>query len=299
LGKSYMMNGTMRQPKDSTRLGIIFFVVLGTAMAQDVKLRGGNVLACETYSFRDQIQAGKLDVFAVPELYRGKGIKGISFNERYFTGRDDAYIDRLKAAVKKAGRVIVALQADGDLTLADETKRKQQIEHYQESLRIARRLGTGVMRINAGGSSRDSKAALAAGTERLIASLKEMLPLARQLKVKIAIENHGGVSTDADNLVKVFEATDPKWVGVLLDFGNFHSAQRYDEITKLAPHTFGTHVKVGPLDENGDPKDYDLPRVFKVLRESKYRGSLSIEYVGKVEATLGVDHARDLIRKHW
>ncbi len=294
-----MMDDTMRKLKIPMRLGIALFAMLGASVAQDVKLRGGNVLACETYSFRDQIQAGKLDLLAVPELYRGKGIRGISFNERYFASRDDVYIDRLKVAVKKAGRVIVALQADGDLTLADEAKRKQQVEHYKESLRIAHRLGTTVMRINAGGSSRDSEAAMIAGTQRLIASLKEMLPLARQLKVKIAIENHGGVSTDANNLVKVFEATDPKWVGALLDFGNFHSAQRYDEIAKLAPHTFGTHVKVGPLDENGDPKDYDLPRVFKVLRERKYKGSLSIEYVGKVEATQGVDHARDLIRKYW
>ncbi len=279
------------------RFGIIALMVCGLLWGEDVALRGGNVLACETYSFRGPLLAGQLDVFAIPQLFKKQGIKGISFNERYFTSRDDAYIDRLKAATKEAGRTIVALQADGNLALADEAKRKLEVAHYKESLQIAQRLGAPLMRINAGVQAKGEDDAL--GVQRLIASVKEMLPLARQLKVRIAIENHGGVSARADNLIAIIRGTDPKWVGALLDFGNFPADIRYEEIQKLAPYTFGTHVKVGEMDERGDIKNYDVARVFKILKARKYKGSLSIEYSGKNDPMEGVPKSRDLIRKYW
>ncbi|HWQ53851.1 MAG TPA: sugar phosphate isomerase/epimerase family protein [Bryobacteraceae bacterium] len=279
------------------RLGILALMVCGLLSGEDVALRGGNVLACETYSFREPLLAGKLDVFAIPELFKKHGIKGISFNERYFTSRDEAYIDRLKTATKDAGRTIVALQADGNLALADEAKRRLQIEHYKESLRLANRLGAPVMRINAGAVSSGENEAV--GVRRLIEGLNEMLPLARQLKVRIAIENHGGVSSTADNLINIIRGTDSKWVGVLLDLGNFPPEIRYDEIQKLAPYTFGTHVKVMKMNERGDIEDYDIARVFKILKAQKYKGSLSIEYSGRNDPMEGVPNSRDLIRKYW
>ncbi|MFB3826588.1 MAG: sugar phosphate isomerase/epimerase family protein [Bryobacteraceae bacterium] len=273
------------------RLGILALIVCGLLWAEDAALRGGNVLACETYSFRVPLLAGKLDVFAIPQLFKKQGIKGISYNERYFASRDDAYIDRLKAATKEAGRIIVAVQADGNLALADEARRKAEIDHYRESLRITRRLGAPVMRINAGSQAPGEDESV--GVQRLIAGIKEMLPLARQLKVRIAIENHGGVSSRADNLIAMIRATDPKWVGVLLDFGNFPAEIRYQEIEKLAPYTLGTHVKLGGAQE------YDVARIFTILKARKYKGSLSIEYSGNEDPMEGVPKSRDIIRKYW
>lgn len=281
------------------RICILLLSFCGLMAAQDVKLRGGNVLSSETYSFRQPLLANKLDVFAIPEIYKQAGIPGISFNERYFASRDQAYIARLRAAVVKAGRVVVALQVDGNLAIADEAKRKEQIEHNKQSLRIAHDLGAPVMRVNTGGTSKEESADSTVGLDRVIAALREMLPEARRLKVKIAIENHGGVSATADNILKMIKATDPKYVGALLDFGNFQGDGRYDDISKLAPYALSTHVKVGKLDGRGEVTEYDLPRVLGILKKSGFKGSLSIEYIGPLEPAEGVRVGRDLIRKHW
>jgi sugar phosphate isomerase/epimerase len=267
--------------------------------ANDAELRGGNIMSCETYSYRQLLLGDELDVMDVPELYRKEGIKGISFNERFFKGRDDAYIDRLKAAVDKAGRVVTALQVDGNLALADEAERRRQIEHDKESIRIAHRLGAPIIRINTGGTSREENADETEGVRRVIAAFTEMLPLARQLNVKIAIENHGGASKTGDGILQIIKGTDPKWVGVLLDFGNFKPDTIYDEITKLAPYTIGTHVKVQNLNERGDPENYDLARVFDILKAHNYKGALSIEYVGSEGPIEGVRKSRALILKYW
>src|SRR6059036_17085 len=98
------------------------------ALAQDPTLRGGNILAAETYSYRDLIRSGKLDLLAVPAFYKEQGIPGISYNDMFFKTVDDALIDEVKAAVKKAGRVVTCYVIEGNLALADETKRQAQVE---------------------------------------------------------------------------------------------------------------------------------------------------------------------------
>src|SRR5579872_6132525 len=118
------------------------------ALAQDPKLRGGNILACETWSFRDLIRSGKLDMVGVPALYKELGIPGISYNDQFFKTVDDAYIDQVKAAVAAAGRVVVSYIIEGNIAVADEGKRKDQIERDKQRMRAAARLGAPIVRVN-------------------------------------------------------------------------------------------------------------------------------------------------------
>jgi sugar phosphate isomerase/epimerase len=278
---------------------IIALLFCALAWADDPKLRGGNILSCETYSYRELILAGKLDPLTVPAFYKEQGIKGISLNERYLKSRDNAYVDQVKEAVKKAGRLVTCLVIDGNLAMASEAKRKEQTERDKESLRIAHRLGAPLVRINVGATDRNENADDTLGVERVSAAFKELLPLARELKIKISIENHGGVSKSAANIVKIIQATDPKWVGALVDFGNFPPEIRYDEIARLAPYAFGTHVKVNEFDPQGEAASYDFPRVLGIVKKHAFKGPISIEYEGKGDPLEGVRKSRALILKYW
>ena len=48
---------------------LLAFLFSALAFADDPALRGGNVLSCETYSYRELIAAGKLDAMSVPAFY--------------------------------------------------------------------------------------------------------------------------------------------------------------------------------------------------------------------------------------
>src|ERR1700730_14674518 len=96
--------------------------------AQEPKLRSGNILASETYSYRDLIRAGKLDPLTIPAFYKEQGIPGISYNDMFFKTIDDAYIDQVKAEVHKAGRIVTSYIIEGNLASADESKPKEQAE---------------------------------------------------------------------------------------------------------------------------------------------------------------------------
>ena len=269
------------------------------AMADDPKLRGGNILACETWSFRDLIRSGKLDMLGVPEFYKQQGIPGISYNDMFFKTVDDAYIDQVKAAVAQAGRVVVSYIIEGNIAVADEARRKQQIETDKQRMRAAARLGAPIVRINVGATGREN-ADDTLGVERVVQAFKQdLIPLAKELHLKIGIENHGGVSMKAANIVRIIQGTDPKVVGALVDFGNFPIDHKYAEVELVAPYALTTHVKVNVFEDNGEAKEYDFPRVLNMLKQNRYKGPISIEYEGKGDPAEGVQKTKALILKYW
>ena len=281
------------------RILILLPLVLCSLMpAQEPKLRGGNILASETYSYRDLIRAGKLDMLTIPAFYKEQGIPGISYNDMFFKTVDDAFIDQVKAAVKDAGRVVIGYVIEGNLAMADEAKRSAQVEADKRKMRAAARLGAPVVRINVGTTGAEN-ADDTLGIERVVKIFnEELVPLAKELNIKISMENHGGVSKTAANIVKIIKATDPKWVGALVDFGNFRES-RYEEIPIVAPYALVTHVKVNVFDEKGEAAEYDFPRVLEMMKKTHYKGPISIEYEGKGDPVEGVQKTKALILKYW
>jgi L-ribulose-5-phosphate 3-epimerase len=269
------------------------------ASAQSPKLKGGNILASETYSYRDLIRAGKLDMLTIPAFYKEQGIPGISYNDMFFKTVDDGFIDEVKAAVKNAGRVVTCYVIEGNLAQPDETKRQAQIDADKRKMRAAARLGAPVVRINVGSTGAEN-ADDTVGVERIVKIFnEELVPLAKELGIRISMENHGGVSKTAANIVKIIKATDPKWVGALVDFGNFPAEHRYEEVEMVAPYAFVTHVKVNVFDEKNEAKEYDFPRVLGMLKKNHYKGPISVEYEGKGDPVEGVQKTKALILKYW
>src|SRR5258708_19482102 len=177
----------------------------------------------------------------------------------FFKTVDDAFIDEVKAAVKEAGRVVPCYVIEGSLALADEAKRKEQTEADKKKMRAAARLGAPVVRINVGATGREN-ADDTLGVERVVKIFnEELVPLAKELKIRISMENHGGVSKTAANIVKIIQATDPKWVGALVDFGNFPLEHKYEEVETVAPYAFVPHLKANVFDANADAADYHFP----------------------------------------
>ena len=50
---------------------------------------------------------------------------------------------------------------------------------------------------------------------------------------------------------------------------------------------------------HGQAVESDLPRALQILKQSRYRGTVSIEYGGNEDALEGVRHTLFLIQKHW
>lgn len=259
------------------------------------------ILSLDTYSLRDLYRSRKLTLEDTPALLRELKIKGITFNDMFFGDRlsDKAYLDMLKKAVKDNGRIVTGFIIEGNLATADEDARRRQIELNKEKMKAAAYLGAPVCRINIGGTGGGPEQDATVGVERVISAFKELLPLAKQLNLKITIENHGGVSAKADNTLKIIKGTDPNWVGSCLDFGNWPADIRYEECQKLAPYAYHVHAKAYSFDDRGEETRMDYGRLLGMLKAAKYKWAVSIEFEGRGDPIEGVKKTRDLILKHW
>lgn len=268
----------------------------------DYYLKGGGLLSCETYSFRDKFTKGELTIEQAPAFYRKLGLRGMSINARYIKEWDNASLDRLKKAIREEGRILTALILDGNLVADNEAANQKQIEEDKRLMRAAHYLGAPVVRINLGQTGKGAAADQTVGVERAIAAFKQMLPLAKELGVKMTIENHGGASKTAGGILRIIKGTDPAWVGSCLDFGNWPekgSAAMYADIAKLAPYAYHTHAKCYAYDKYGDESAIDYRKALDPLQKGGYGRALSIEYEGKGDPVDGVIKMRDLLVKLW
>jgi len=269
--------------------------------ARAQKHRRENVVSCETYSLRQMLRDGTLSLEGTPAALKELGIRGIALNDMFFESWDQAYLDKIKEAVAEADGIITGVILGGNLATPDEAKRDEQIETAKERMRAAAYLGAPLVRINAGrvaeGEDDDT-----VGVQRVIGAFNQLLPLARELNLKITIENHGGVSRSADNIVQIIKGTDPEWVGACLDFLNWPKEPRnlrYRECQKLARYSYHVHAKAKSFDAKGEETEIKYRRVLRMLKRAKYAGALSIEFEGKSDPIEGIKKTRDLILKYW
>lgn len=268
-------------------------------IATNAYARWGEVfISCETYSLRDYLNEGKYDYISVMKLMKELDIEGIALNDIWMKSYEESYLDQIRQAAKDNGIRIAALICEGNLATDDESARKKQIEENAVKMRAAAYIGAPVVRFNLGRMEDPDKDGTV-GVERVTDAFQQLLPLAKELNVKMTIENHGGVSARADYVLRIIKDTDPKWVGSCLDFKNWPKDVLYEENAKLAPYAYHVHAKSHSFTPDGEEVDVDYARLLKILRDAKYKGAISIEFEGEGDPIEGVKKTRDLIVKHW
>ena len=268
------------------------------AKANPNKLK--HVLSCETYSLRDEARGGKLTLPMMPEFYKNTlNIRGISVNDMFFPKDwDESFLHQIVENAKANDRIITCLIMEGNLAAKDPDQRRRQIEDDTKRLKAAAVLGAPVVRMNLGGvgpGESDAKE----GVDRCVAAFKEMLPLAKDLGIRISIENHGGVSGSVENIKAVIQGSDPKWVGSCLDFGNNPVSHQPEVFAQLAPLALHTHAKLASFKPDGEASNSDYGALLNILKSAKYKGAVSVEWEGQGPAIEGIQKTRDLILKHW
>jgi len=230
------------------------------------------------YSFHRLFYAGKMTATEFPGICASLGIREIEPLDRWIPS-DDAGLSRFEAAIKEANCAVAQLTCGIGLFAADEAKRREKVEEAKKWARIAHRLGAPAMRIDTGWEVED----MALGMKQVIKSFQEIAPLCEELGVVATIENHGGVSKSADDIVKIIEAVGSKHLGTCPDFGNFAEEVRYDSLAKVAPHAAHIHAKTLKFDARGNETAFDYPRCVRIFRDAGYRGAWGIEFEGELE----------------
>ena len=188
-----------------------------------------------TYSVRNYLREGEMDLMDFPAFNADLDIKALEYNDMFFESWDDDYLAAIKKSAEDAGCYIQCLTCGGNFASDDDAVREESVATIRQRLHNAAALGAPVIRANIGATGDEERDATV-GVERVIEGFNELLPTARELDIKITIENHGGVSKWANPILKVVLGTDPEYIGTCPDFGNFQPMEfRYIELAKVIP----------------------------------------------------------------
>jgi sugar phosphate isomerase/epimerase len=161
------------------------------------------------------------------------------------------------------------------------------IDHYAD-------LGAPVIRVFAGRSEKgvDEATALKYG----IANLQEACQYAGKRGVMLGIENHDYVA-DIDRMMTVIRGVKSPWFGVTFDSGNFHSADPYADLARIAPYAVNAQIKVAMHRPGKAAEPADFKRIIKILRDANYSGYITLEYEAKEDPCKSIPKYLDALRE--
>ena len=216
---------------------------------------------------------------------RTYGIEAIEYvNQFYADTLDDALVKELRQRADDEGVVsnLIMIDGEGALGAPDEKARQAAIENHYKWADAAHGLGCRSIRVNARSEgSWDEQMKLAAD------GLHRLADYCKKLDLYVLVENHGGLSSNAQWLTGVMQLADHEGVGTLPDFGNFvidretgESYDRYKGTAELMPYAKAVSAKTHDFDEDGNETTIDYLRMMTIVKEAGYSVWVGIEYEG-------------------
>jgi len=136
--------------------------------------------------------------------------------------------------------------------------------------------------------------------QRAVQALKRILPKAEEHKIPLAIENHWGISSLPENILKIVDEIDSPYIGTCPDFENFpKGVDPYKGLQLLASRAIHIHAKSLDFNANGEERSMDYRRCLQILKDSGYSGTITVEYEGRGDAIKGCLLTKELILRHW
>ncbi len=236
------------------------------------------------WTINPELKSGKVDNLDFAKVAHNHGIHAIEYVNQFFMdkAKDTAYLGEMKKRATDLGvkSLIIMCDREGNIGDPDEKKRNQTVENHRKWLDAAKALGCHSIRVNAGSSgSWEEQVKLASD------GLAKLTAFGAEQGLNVIVENHGGLSSNADWLAEVITKVDHDRCGTLPDFGNFRikdgeSYDSYEGIKKLMPWAKGVSVKDTVWDSSSNQSALDYDRMLKIVLDADFRGYCGIEHGG-------------------
>ncbi len=241
------------------------------------------------YSYRDSLQK-KSENFTLHDFIKicsDLELQGTELTSYYFPADfTPEYLRELKQHCFLLGLDVSGTAVGNNFCVPPGKKRDEEIASVKRWIEHAEILGAPVIRIFSGkpqpNQSTDEAHRLA------VEAMEECCAYAGQHGIYLALENHGGLTESVDGMLALVRDVKSPWFGVNLDTGNFHTADPYADLTKIAPYAVNVQVKVSMKPSKGRRQPADFSRLAQILRDASYRGYVVLEYEEPGPAREGV-----------
>jgi L-ribulose-5-phosphate 3-epimerase len=280
-------------------------LVLTSGFGDSVRAADGELpfkISLAEWSLHRELKGGKLDNLDFAKTSKELGIHAIEYVNQFFKdkARDKSYIAEMNKRASGEGVKQLLIMVDGEGRLGDPslTARAKAVDNHFKWVECAKALGCHSIRVNAGsGGSYDEQVYRAAD------GLRALTEFGAKHDINVIVENHGGLSSNGEWLVKVIKTVDHPRCGTLPDFGNFRVSKdeeydRYKGVTELMPFAKAVSAKSHDFDDAGNEIHTDYMKMMKIVLAAGYTGYVGVEYEGgKTGEREGIIATRKLLEK--
>ncbi len=241
------------------------------------------------------------------------GLDGIDVLHRQMEGEDKSYLNKLKKHAFVNGIAMTCLSIHQGFVYPDKAELQKHIDHTIHCMELAADLGIPCMRLNTGRwntiksfdefmAHRGQEPAISGYTEDdafkwCIDSINQCMGRAEALGVLLALENHWGLGSTPEGMLRIHKAVNNPWLQLLMDTGNFLE-NPYSKLEMIAPHTCFVQAKTYYGGGEWYSLELDYKRIIDILKKVNYQGYISIEFEGKEAGAIGVRKSVELLRKY-
>ena len=268
-------------------------------------------LAVSTYSYW-HFRTAKYPIEKVIEDAARLGFDGVEILHRQMADESAGYVHKLKQLAFRHGLALPMLSIHQDFISEKAEERQKDVAHTIRCIELAARLGIPCIRLNSGRWNtipsfddlmkvKGEEPPIKGYTEEdafrwCIEGIQACLPAAEKHGVLLALENHWGLTTRTENLLRIYKSVGSPWLGINLDTGNF-AVDPYPEIEKLAPHASIVQAKTYYGGGEWYTLDLDYKRIADTLRKANFTGWVSLEMEGKEDPATAVPKSLGVLRE--
>ncbi len=243
-------------------------------------------------------------------------LAGVEVIFQQLASEELSYLKKLRRHAFQNGVTLYNLGTNQDFVWDDKSERQKNIDHTKHCIDLAHELGASSIRVNAGWWRREDNFAGLVETKGwttpwegateddgfnwAIEGLSACTEHAAERGVMLLLENHWGVTTYAEGMVRILEGVDSPWLRAILDMGNFYyDGDMYGAMERIAPWVDLAHAKTYPGGGSVFTIDIDYTRVFKMLQAAGFKGYVTIEMEGKEHASTAVPKSVAMLQEAW
>jgi sugar phosphate isomerase/epimerase len=268
-------------------------------------------LSVSSYSYW-HFKGDKFPIEKVIDDAAALGLEGIDVLHRQMESEDNAYLQKLKKHAFVNGIAMTCLSIHQGFVTPDKDELKKHVEHTIHCIELAYKMGIPCLRLNTGRwntiksfddlmKNRGIEPILPGYTEDdgykwCVDGIQQCLKKAEECGVLLALENHWGLGSTPEGMIRIQDTVNSPWLGLLMDTGNFLE-DPYDKLKMIAPRASFVQAKTYYGGGEWYSLELDYDRIVKILRDVNYHGYISIEFEGKEDAKSGVRKSVELLRK--
>jgi len=246
------------------------------------------------------------------------GFEAIEYvNQLYNAELEKQSLDKLITDLKKRSNdhgvknVLIMIDGEGELASLSKQERDSAISKHSKWVDAAAELECHAIRVNLFGTEAEND--FEKWKETSVDGLGRLAQYAAKSNINVIVENHGGLSSNAQKLTSVIKAINLKNCGTLPDFGNFcvkyengerwgtpciEEYDKYKGVQELMPFAHGVSAKTYEFDAKGNETTIDYTRMLKIVKDAGYSGHIGIEYEGsRLSEEEGIKATKDLLLK--